>query len=95
MLKLVDLISFAEAAAVFPRRRCDRPLHVGTLHRWRTKGIRGICLPARRVGGIWMTSAAALDWFVEQLTRASESGKEPGVNSDIATDDSRLKSAGW
>lgn len=63
-----ELITFRDAASGIPPRRQGRPAHVGTLHRWRVNGLRGVRLPARRVGGVWMTSWAALNWFFDRLT---------------------------
>jgi hypothetical protein len=91
MLDLGELISFSEAASRLPARRKGRPAHVGTLHRWRARGLRGVRLPARRVGGVWMTSNAALEWFVERLTCREP---KPHVSHDTASNDA-LESGGW
>lgn len=50
------IVSFAEAARHFR-------MHVGTLHRWRTRGLRGVRLEAARAGR-WITSWQALDRFI-------------------------------
>jgi len=53
--KLLDL---ATAARLLPRRP-----HVSTLWRWARKGLKGIRLEYRRVGGRVYTTAEALDRF--------------------------------
>lgn len=98
MLELGELISFHDAAATLPVRRRGRPAHVGTLHRWRAKGIRGVRLPAKRVGGVWMTSCAALSWFVDQLTALGRPTSNPTTAppcniAESGTD--RLGADGW
>jgi Protein of unknown function (DUF1580) len=95
MLDLVGgpLISFQEAASHLPACRKGRPVHASTLHRWRAKGLRGVRLPARRIGGVWMTSLAALDWFVERLT-CGEPGP-PASNDAGAASHDALEAGGW
>ena len=60
------LLSFAEAA-----RRLStggRRLHVATIHRWATRGIRGVRLECVKVGRYRVTTAAAIERFVAELT---------------------------
>lgn len=63
-----ELITFAEAAKLLPRRRQGRKLHVSTLHRWCTKGVRGVRLEYLSVGGTRCTSVPALQRFFDALT---------------------------
>lgn len=63
---LEDLMSVTEAAQTLP----GRP-HPGTLIRW-GKGIRGIKLPFKRIGGRLFVSRAALLEFIDALTAASD-----------------------
>ncbi len=95
MLDLLDggLISFRDAASRLPARRKGRPAHVATLHRWRAKGLRGVRLPARRVGGVWMTSLAALEWFVQRLS-AEPSQASRASDADVSAND-LLEAKGW
>lgn len=44
--------------------------HVGTLHRWRLHGVRGVRLEVVRVGGRWMTSWQALDRLISSTNSA-------------------------
>jgi Protein of unknown function (DUF1580) len=100
MLDLFDgaLITFGQAAVKFPRRRGNRPLHVATLHRWRTRGLKGVLLPAIRVGGQWMTSEAALSRFVTQLTAASRDRHSKNAATGFRAGDvgdRSLEADGW
>ena len=93
-----QLLTFRQLAETLPRRRGDRPTHVSTLHRWRSRGLRGVKLEAVRVGGTWATTAEAFNRFVNQLT-ALESGQETAVTpsaSKSSKDASRrLDASGW
>lgn len=62
------LLSLAAAAAELPRRRRGKPTHVSTLHRWATRGLRGVRLEVLRVGGTTCTSREALQRFFTRLT---------------------------
>ncbi|HKB36992.1 MAG TPA: DUF1580 domain-containing protein [Gemmataceae bacterium] len=67
------LISLSTACGLVPPGRSGRQTHLSTLLRWILKGSKGpggrtIRLEAMRVGGRWMTSAAALQPFAEALT---------------------------
>ena len=87
------LISFREAASRLPVRRKGKAAHASTLHRWRAKGLRGFRLPARRVGGVWMTSLAALEWFFERLT--SGEPRSPVSHHAEAATANALEDTGW
>jgi hypothetical protein len=63
------LFPFKEIAAGLPRRRAGKPAWAATLHRWRTKGFRGVRLDAVRIGSVWCTSWAALERFREGVNR--------------------------
>ena len=52
-----------------PRRRRGARLHVSTLIRWCTTGVRGVRLEALRVGGTLCTSVQALQRFFDRLSR--------------------------
>lgn len=67
-----DLITFTELAKALPCRRAGRPVHVSTIHRWRSRGIKGLRLEAVRVGGAWHTSWAAFARFSAELTVLAE-----------------------
>ena len=67
-----ELISLNEAAAILPRRRAGRKCAVSTLHRWRLKGIKGVCLETVKIGGVRMTSREALERFIRRVSSDSE-----------------------
>jgi hypothetical protein len=87
-----SLVSFAEARKLLPRSR-DKPIHLTTLHRWRTRGVAGIRLWAVKVGARWYTSEDAIRTFIERLSslRALPPKKsETALKADLV-----LKSLGF
>lgn len=95
------LITFKELAESLPRRRGDRPIHLSTIHRWRSRGLKGIRLEAIRIGGSWCTSREAFGRFASRLT-AKEASKdltiptvvsETGRSKDVANE--QLNASGW
>jgi len=60
------LLSFTEAAARLSAG--GRRLHVATIHRWATRGIRGVRLECAKVGRYRVTTADAIERFVAELT---------------------------
>ena len=65
-------LSLREAADRLP----GRP-HVSTLHRWRTRGVRGARLITERVGGRRVVAASELARFIAAVTAAAEGEPEP------------------
>ena len=63
------VLTFSEAAAALPRLN-GRRVHTSTLWRWATKGVRGVRLECRRLGGRYVTSLAAVDRFASALAEA-------------------------
>jgi hypothetical protein len=49
-------------------RRDDRPVHISTMVRWATTGLRGVRLETAMVGGVRVTSDAALRRFLTALS---------------------------
>lgn len=74
---LRDALTLAQAAHLFS------PIpHVSTLHRWRTKGTRGVKLRTWLRGGVFVTTAEAVEQFLRQLNAGAD---EPGDSpSDTA-----------
>jgi len=85
------LLSFAELAASLPARRRGRPVHVSTVHRWRTRGLDGIRLEAVRVGGIWATSWEAFARFCDALSAVED--REAEIRAAPASTESRRRAA--
>lgn len=63
-------LTLAEAARRLPRLRGDRKVHVSTLYRWVSRGLRGVRLEAVRLGRTLVTSQEALQRFAERLNAA-------------------------
>lgn len=64
-----------EARKAFPGRGT---VSLATIHRWRSKGIRGVQLEAYRIGQEWRTSAEARIRFVEALNPVAIGKETPG-----------------
>jgi hypothetical protein len=91
-LPLKDLKSLKELAKLIPPRRAGRPVHLATMHRWRTVGLRGHRLPCVRAGGIWCsTETALLEFFM--IISDLEGRPEDGQSPDLA--DQSLAAQGW
>jgi hypothetical protein len=71
------LMSLKQATRVLPGRSGEKPIHVATLHRWASRGCRGIKLETLQVGGTRYTSREALQRFFDRLSQQGESGAEP------------------
>jgi hypothetical protein len=66
----------AKAASQFASDRIDGPVHVATITRWITKGIKAgdgsvVRLAARRFPNGWRVSREAIDEFLDRLTSAA------------------------
>jgi hypothetical protein len=68
-----QLQTLAEAARTLP----GGPVHVGTLHRWRLRGVRGVKLPTVLVGGIRRTSREAVAKWIAATTAAADGTNAP------------------
>jgi hypothetical protein len=64
-----ETFPFTKAARLLPRLRNNKPVHASTLWRWAMSGVRGVRLESILIGGVRVTSPAALQRFFEQLTR--------------------------
>jgi hypothetical protein len=80
------LVSFAQAARRLPPFRGDKPVNPATLYRWATSGVKlpdgsALKLEAVRLGGRFLTSAEALQRFVDRQTAAFSPAPAPAVRS--------------
>jgi len=66
MLHDEQILTFSEAAKVLPAVNGKRP-HCSTLWRWARRGVQGVRLETRRIGGRFVTSAEALERFTKTL----------------------------
>jgi hypothetical protein len=71
-----ELLSFAQAAGRYP----GGPVHVGTLHRYRLRGVSGQRLKSVFVSGRWRTSMRAIERFVIAVNQ-----KRSSVNAAISS----------
>ena len=71
-------LSLTQAARRLPRLRAGRPVHPSTVWRWALTGLRGIRLETVLVGGVRVTSEAALRRFFDRATVDAE----PTVGAD-------------
>lgn len=94
------LLTFSEAAKYigrrFPGRRGGRGPNVSTLHRWASRGIRGIRLEVVSVGGTRAVTVAALNRFFGRLAGrdpARDSATVPAPAAGRANRDRRVAAA--
>jgi len=66
MLSTEAVHTFAELTRKLPSFNGKR-IHVSTLHRWCQRGVRGVRLEHRRLGGRMVTSLEAVDRFSARL----------------------------
>jgi hypothetical protein len=62
-------------------RRDGRPISLGAVHRWKSKGVSGIILEHFWLGGICMTSMEAYRDFASRIAqaRAARTAREAGA----------------
>jgi len=65
LIRLSDVPSLKN----LPRREDGRRLHISTIYRWTTAGVRGVRLETVQVGGTRCTSEDALQRFFNELTK--------------------------
>lgn len=93
-----SLLTFSQLASRLPPRRCGRAVHVSTVHRWRSHGIRGVRLEAVRIGGGWVTTLESFTRFCRELTLADDPEAKDGRLSESTNDavvNAELESEGW
>lgn len=74
-----------------------RDIHLSTVYRWCTRGIRGVRLEYVQVGGVRATSEAAVVRFFETLTaqgRAEQGLQKDKVTKDLSAVERQLDAAG-
>ena len=65
-----DLIAICDVPKQLPRRASGRRVHVSAVYRWISRGVRGVCLEAIKIGGTTYTSVEALQAFAQHRSRA-------------------------
>jgi hypothetical protein len=94
--KSEKLITFRQLIQSLPKRD-GRSVHISTIHRWRSRGSKGVRLEAIRVGGSWMTSHEAFQRFCDHLTALATEPVPPtrmhrGAHKSA---DEKLQKDGW
>jgi hypothetical protein len=76
------MILLSKAAVLLPIRN-EKKVHPSTLHRWRSRGVRGIRLACNRIGNCWFTTQKALEEFSAKLSATPESKPKPKVDPKL------------
>lgn len=63
-----ELVPLNEVVKMIPRRN-NNSVHISTLHRWRSVGLKGIKLESIRIGGIYYTTKTALNNFLNNINK--------------------------
>lgn len=77
-IDLEDLVPFPDAPSIVP----GRP-DISTLHRWRTKGVRGVRLVTVRIGGRRFVSRKSLEQFSARLTAVVDGTNTPSMPQSV------------
>lgn len=76
MLLTEELLTFTQATKRLPKIGGKRP-HASSIWRWARKGVQGVRLECRKIGGRFVTSAEALERFTRALAEVElDSGRE-------------------
>lgn len=82
MLDNEDLVVLTKAAAWIADRTGDRRPNISTLHRWATRGVRGVVLETVAVGHVRYTSIEAVQRFLEAKPAAPAAAVVVNVAAD-------------
>lgn len=63
-----QMMSLADAAAMLPRRRAGKKVHLATVYRWTQVGCRGVRLESLQIGATRCTSVEAMQRFFVKLS---------------------------
>ncbi len=68
------VLSLREVREILPRKR-GKPLHLSSVYRWTSEGLRGVRLETAQLGGQCCTSMEALQRFFDALTTMKEKAR--------------------
>jgi hypothetical protein len=74
--QLDQLIPLAQAIRLIPSSRPGKRLHIKTLYRWISPGVRGVQLEVKKAGHAICTTRRWLQEFMDQLTALREAGPD-------------------
>lgn len=77
-----ELLTFAQAATLFPSPRTGKPIALNTLYRWASKGYDGIVLESVKLGRHRLTSREAVKRFARYYAGDSAGRPAPSRSSD-------------
>lgn len=93
------LVSLRDAAAAFSKSRPGRSIHYVTVHRWATRGVRGVRLETTWIGGRRFTSLQAVQRFIDHRNQRDGQPPRPGIleerKQELARKNSALEEAGF
>jgi hypothetical protein len=67
------LVSYHDVTSRVLPAHSGKRIHIATLHRWRTQGLKGVRLASLKLGGRWHTSLEALGRFFDSLSGQNQS----------------------
>jgi hypothetical protein len=70
-------IPLSKAARLFPSSNDEGTIHISTIHRWRTNGVRGVKLDAAMMGGRWVTTVEEIQRFIDRLSNQKTGTPSP------------------
>jgi hypothetical protein len=83
------VLTLREAPGVLPSLRRGRPIHISTIYRWASRGVRGVRLETGRLGRTLVTSREALQRFADRL--AALDRRKPGDVTRSSAKEARIK----
>ena len=76
-----ELLTFAEAARLLPRRRGGSKVATSTLWRWARRGSRGVVLRVVHIGGNVYVPRSALVDFIDRRSAVDHAPQSPGPST--------------
>jgi len=96
------LITLAEATKLLPRKGAGKTTSLDTMYRWCQKGLRGVRLQSKLVGGRRCTTRRWLDTFIEERSNSTVVNRvaAPTVRTQVqreraANEATRILRAEW
>lgn len=87
----VSSSAFLPVADALAKRLPKRP-SPETIWRWRTRGVNGVKLKAKRCGRCWMTTLDNVDEFIREQNKPAELSPETDLAGEAL--DAALRAAG-